>query len=189
MSSSERNSPIGRMLKRWPCSVISPALTEKLLFCSSVASRCTSMLCAAIRPASIRMRTSRGSDALQLDARDAGHALQRPLQVALERVVLVGEVLVGGDADDHDRLVGRVEREREDTIGAGRQLGADRIELGAHVERRGVDVAAPVEARSGTSPARPRSASAAPRCRRASRALPRPGRVISCSTSSGVEPG
>ena len=61
MSSSERNSPIGRMLKRWPCSVISPALTEKLLFCSSVASCCTSMLCAAMRPALIRMRTSRGT--------------------------------------------------------------------------------------------------------------------------------
>jgi hypothetical protein len=44
-----------------------------------------------------------------------------------------------------DRLIGRVERERQDPVGAGRQLRADRIELRAHVEGRGVDVAAPVE--------------------------------------------
>jgi hypothetical protein len=73
------------------------------------------MLCAAIRPALIRMRTSRG------------------------------EVLVGGDAYDHDRLVGRVEREREDAVGAGGQFRADRIQLGAHVERRCIDIAPPVE--------------------------------------------
>ena len=44
-------------------------------------------------------------DALQLDAGDAGYAFQRPLQIALERVVLISEVLVGRDTHDDDRLV------------------------------------------------------------------------------------
>ena len=61
MSSSVRNSPIGRTESRSPCAVIWPALTEKLLRSSSETSRCISMPWAAMRPASTRMRTSRGS--------------------------------------------------------------------------------------------------------------------------------
>jgi hypothetical protein len=106
MSSSERNSPIGRMLKRWPCSVISPALTEKLLFCSSVASLLHVDVVRGHASGVDQDAHLTRHDALQLDARHARHALQRTLEVALERVVLIGEVLIGRDAD-HDRPADR----------------------------------------------------------------------------------
>jgi hypothetical protein len=83
--------------------------------------------------------------ALQLHASDARHALERTFQIAFERVVLIGEILIGGDPHHDHRLIRRIEGESEYAIGAGGQLRTDRIELGAHVECRGVDVAAPIE--------------------------------------------
>ena len=83
--------------------------------------------------------------ALQLDARDALDALDRPLQVLLQHLVLVGQVLVGRDADHGHRLVAGAEGEHQQPVGAHRQLRPDRIELGAHIERGGVHVAIPVE--------------------------------------------
>ena len=58
-SSTEWNSPSGRTMKRRPRSVISPALTAKLLFCSATLSAGRSTPLAAARSASTSTRTSR----------------------------------------------------------------------------------------------------------------------------------
>ena len=56
-------------------------------------------------------------DALELDAGDAFQPLDRMLEEFLERVVLVGEVGVGGQPDDGHRLVRGAEREHQDAVG------------------------------------------------------------------------
>ena len=84
-------------------------------------------------------------DALELDARDAVEALDRVLEVLLQRVVLVGEIGVGREPDDHHRLVGSAEGEHQDAIGRRRQVRADRVELGADLEGGLLGVAVPVE--------------------------------------------
>ncbi len=75
-----------------------------------------------------------GLDALERDARHAVEALERLLQVAVERVVLPRQVLLARDPDRHDPVVPGGEHLRQDPVGARRELVADRFELGADLE-------------------------------------------------------
>ena len=144
-SATERNSPTGRTVKRWSFSVIWPALTEKLLRSSRLA-QLLHVDAVGREPVRLDQHAQLARlDALQLDPRDAVEPLDRPLQELLQRVVLVGEVLLGGDADHRDRLVRRAEREHQDAVGRRGQLRADRVDLGAHLEGRGLGVAVPAE--------------------------------------------
>ena len=94
-------------MKREPFSVISPALTEKL--------RRLEQLAQLEHVDAVRRDPRRVDqdpylvrlDSLELDARHAFQALDRPLEEFLERVVLVGEIRIRGQADDGHRLVRR----------------------------------------------------------------------------------
>ncbi len=144
-SSSVWNSPSGRTMKREPFSVISPALTEKFDDSSSCA-QLQHVDAVGSDPGWIDQHAHLARlDTLELDTCDAVEALDRVLEVFLQRVVLVGEIGVGGEPDDHHRLVRSAEGEHQDAIGRRRELRPDRVELGAHLERGLLGVAVPVE--------------------------------------------
>ena len=144
-SSSEWNSPSGRTMKREPFSVISPALTEKFDDSSSLRSSSTSTPYAATRVGSTSTRTSFGSTpSSSTRATPSRRSMGR-----LRNFSSVSYWSVRSVSEDRRMTVTGwsrgAEREHQDAVGGGRQLRAYRVELGAHLERRLLRVAIPVE--------------------------------------------
>ena len=79
----------------------------------------------------------------QVDAGHAGQTFQRFLQVALQRLVLVRQVLVSGQTDGDNGLVTGRPGADDHAFGTRRQVGPNGIQLGAHFEGSRLHVATP----------------------------------------------